>query len=89
MGDQKTILGLGGEAQRDNDPHRLDYVRRDQYDPQIVTHVSALEIRAYGLVGVALGVALFVVLGLVKLVGCWDVTAYNPQIGCTVATGLF
>lgn len=87
MGDT-TILPLGAAAQEDNDPHRLDYIRKDQYDRPVSARVSASEIRALVLAVVVIAPSLLAVLSLIQLASCWG-QQYDLSAGCTLATGLF
>lgn len=85
-----TVQRLGDEAQADNDPHRLDAIRRDQLqlDKQISTRLSAPEIRAYGLVGGVVALLLLGTLAIFRWSFCLGVDEYAPTFGCTAATGL-
>lgn len=88
MGDTKTILPLGAAAQMDNELHRLDYIRPDQYDKAITAKMSAAEIKAIGLVIGLAAPGLLGLLSLVQWVSCYG-QSYDLTTGCTVASGLF
>ncbi len=87
MGDNKTFMPLGGAAQLDNDDHRHDYIRADQYDKPIAAKMSASEIKAIGLVIGALGPGLLLLLTAVQGVSCWG-QRYDFTTGCRLASGL-
>jgi hypothetical protein len=84
----KTIMPLGAAAQADNDPHRLDYIRADQYDRPISAKMSAAEIKAIGLVIGALAPGLLLLLSIVQWVSCWG-QSYTLTTGCKAASVLF
>lgn len=88
MSDTKTFLPLGAAAQADNEPHRLDYIRADQYDRPVSARLAANEVKAITLAVGTLGPALLGVLALVQVVSCWG-QSYELTAGCRLATGLF
>ena len=84
----KTIMPLGAAAQQDNDPHRHDYIRPDQYDRPIVSKLSAAEIRATGLVIGGLGAGLLALLSIIRWLSCWG-QSFDLTRGCMAASVLF
>jgi hypothetical protein len=75
-----TVQRLGDEAQLDNDPHRLDYVRRDQgrLDPALHTvRLGYWEIAALGIVFVPSWLIVLLTLWAVYGIQSWGVPEYD------------
>jgi hypothetical protein len=81
-----TVQRLGDEAQLDNEPHRLDYMRRDIHDRQITSHkLGYREIAALGLVAVPGWLIILATVWTVYAVQSWNV----PEYAWTTSLWLF
>jgi hypothetical protein len=79
-----TVQRLGDEAQKDNDPHRLDYIRHDQKTPIYRNRTTGNDIHSYGVVGLMFFGLVALVLWLLKAATCWGVSPYDVPVECTV-----
>lgn len=81
-----TVNRIGEAVQADNEA-RFDYLHPSQIDAPVRGKLTAADIRAYGLVG---GLFWLVVSGfawLLKVITCWNVSAFHPSLDCTLSNG--
>lgn len=80
-----TVQRLGEESQRDNDPHRLDYIRRDQVNIDRVPSqtIQPLHVAWVGACVGGMGLLAAVLTGIWSIFACWRVSEFAPTTDCT------